>query len=408
MRGVSANYRGQPAQVHMAVLVLIAGLAGVLYLALIGWESGDAQYWFVPWLNHIISHGAERSLSEPMQVQVEGTSGFANYNPPYLYLLIVASLAKDLLTPLVLVKLVSIAGTMMCAACVYHLLRIFLRARHALLGAAGFLLLPTVALNGPAWGQTEAIWAGLAVLAVASALRHEWAAMMIAFGAAIAFKLQAIFIAPFILYIALSHRIPIRLLFLPLVAYAAMMIPAWLAGRPAWQLATVYLEQAGAYRWLSMNAPNPWAFIQYLHLLSYETGVVIGLALATLAALALGTLSLRWRLGGSDLLLLAVVVAISMPYLLPKMHDRYFFLADVLAYALAVSRPRWWTIAVAVAIQLGSLGAYASHLFGLSIGEYVGALFIGAALFIAVWQLARILRLNLSSPYGGGLNAAGA
>src|SRR5690606_13377942 len=134
----------------------------------------------------------------------------------------------------------------------------------------------TVALNGPAWGQTDMIWSALAVLVVAFALRERWAEMMLAFGAAVAFKLQAVFIAPFLLYMVLSRRISPRYYVLPLVAYAVMMLPAWFAGRPAWSLATVYLEQAGAYRWLSMNAPNPWSFVQYTRLISYESGVVIG------------------------------------------------------------------------------------------------------------------------------------
>ncbi|MFC7556194.1 hypothetical protein ACFQU7_34105 [Pseudoroseomonas wenyumeiae] len=51
-------------------------------------------------------------------------------------------------------------------------------------------------LNGPAWGQTDMVWSALAALSVAFALRERWAAMMLAFGMAVAFKLQAVFIAP--------------------------------------------------------------------------------------------------------------------------------------------------------------------------------------------------------------------
>src|SRR5690606_41447318 len=50
----------------------------------------------------------------------------------------------------------------------------------------------------------------LAVLVVAFALRGRWAEMMLAFGAAVAFKLQAVFIAPFLLYMVLSRRISPR------------------------------------------------------------------------------------------------------------------------------------------------------------------------------------------------------
>ncbi|NKE44146.1 hypothetical protein HB662_05120 [Roseomonas frigidaquae] len=385
-----AAFAARPGYALAGILVLVV----LSYASLLDWRTSDAEWWFAPWVEHIIQHGTRASLAAPMRIAVEGADGYANYSPPYLYLLALASTASAWLSAFGMVKLVAVAGAVFCAGCVWHLLRALAAPRTALVAAAGTLLLPSMILNAPVWGQTDTIWAGLAALVVSFALRGQWAAMLLAFGAAVAFKLQSIFIAPFLLHVVLSRRVGLRLLPLPLLAYAAMMLPAWLAGRPAWELATVYLEQAGTYRWLSMNAPNPWAFVQYARLMSYETGVLLGTGLTVLAALALGVLSLRWRrLEGADLLLLAVTIAATMPYLLPKMHDRYFFLADILAYALAVCRPRRWTIAVAVLIQLGSVGAYVSHLLDFTMGKYLGAMLIGAALLILLRHLALALGL---------------
>jgi hypothetical protein len=48
------------------------------------------------------------------------------------------------------------------------------------------------------------------------------------------------------------------------------------------------------------------------------------------------------------------------PFILPKMHERYFFPADVFSFVLAVWRPgRWW---VAALFQAGSAMAYATVL----------------------------------------------
>jgi Gpi18-like mannosyltransferase len=391
----SAEQPSLPLPMRAVMLIGILLLTSAFYAWLFGWRTTDVEWWFAPWMDHIIQYGAKASLEAPLQVQVEGVNGFANYSPPYLYLLILASGASKWFSSFVLVKLVAIAGALFCAACIYYLLSALISPGAALLGAAGLLLLPSVALNGPAWGQTDTIWAALAALVVAFALRGQWAAMMLAFGVAVAFKLQAVFIAPFLLYMVLSRRIGLGYFLLPVLAYAGMLVPAWLAGRPAWDLATVYLEQAGTYRWLSMNSPNPWAFVQYTRLLSYEAGVILGTAAAVLAALTFGALAIRWRrLEGSDLLLLAVVVAATMPYLLPKMHERYFFLADILAFALAVSKPRPWTIGAAIAIQCGSVCAYASHMLNFTMGKYLGALLIGAALIVLTHQLWCTLRLK--------------
>ncbi|MCG7361556.1 hypothetical protein MHZ93_09845 [Roseomonas sp. ACRSG] len=389
----SAVHPSLPLPTRAVMLLGILVLVGLVYSWLINWRTTDVEWWFVPWLEHIIQHGTKASLEAPLRVQIEGVNGFANYSPPYLYLLALASTASGWLSPFILVKLVSITGALFCAGCIYYLIRALASPGVALLGAAGSLLLPSVALNGPAWGQTDMIWSALAALVVAYALRERWAAMMLAFGMAVAFKLQAVFIAPFLLHMVLSRRVSPRYFLLPALSYALMMLPAWLAGRPAWDLATVYLEQAGAYHWLSMNAPNPWSFVQFTRLVSYETGVVLGSIAAVMAALVLGAWSVRWRrLHGSDLLLLAVVIAAAMPYVLPKMHERYFFLADILAFSLAVCRPRPWTIAAAVAIQLGSVGAYASHMLSFTLGKYLGALLIGAALALLLHHLWLALR----------------
>lgn len=393
-REVLAAQPSRRLPMRMMALTSLLVMTAIVYLGLLGWRTTDVEWWFVPWMDHIIRQGTQASLAVPLRVEVEGAEGYANYSPPYLYLLIVASAASGWLSSFALVKLVAVAGALFCAACIYFLLRALTVPAVAVLGATGLLLLPSVALNGPAWGQTDTIWSGLAALVVAFALRERWAAMMLAFGAAVAFKLQAIFIAPFLLYVVLSRRLSPRYFLLPLLAYAAMMLPAWLAGRPAWDLATVYVEQAGTYRWLSMNAPNPWSFVQYTRMVPYETGVFLGTALTVLAALLLGALTVRWRrLEGADLLLLAGVVATTMPYLLPKMHDRYFFLADILVFALAVCRPRIWAIGAAAAIQLGSVGGYVAHLLDFALGKYLGALFIGVGLIILVRQLWRVLQL---------------
>jgi hypothetical protein len=52
-----------------------------------------------------------------------------------------------------------------------------------------------------------------------------------------------------------------------------------------------------------------------------------------------------------------------MPYVLPNMTGRYFFVADILTVALAFVRPRLWP--AAALIQLGSLLAYLTYFTGV-------------------------------------------
>jgi Gpi18-like mannosyltransferase len=142
-----------------------------------------------------------------------------------------------------------------------------------------------------------------------------------------------------------------------------MMVPAWLAGRDAAALATIYAQQGAYYHLLSMNAPNPWALIRHWPWVSYRTGIVVGAVVAALGCLALVRKGMRLA-GHPDhvKLIVAAMSVFLVPYLLPKMHDRYFFPADVFLILLACVMPRFWP--AALAMQAGSLVVYAGYLIG--------------------------------------------
>lgn len=390
MSAVDTMRNSISSRILLLIVAMVAAIAIVEWYYLFDFMSVDARYWFIPWLNTIIANGPVDSLARDMPVVLPEANGHGNYAPPYFYLLIAGSVLHPLLAPLTIIKVVAVAGSLLCALCLFLLLTALAPWRIAVAGAAGMLVLPTVTLNATAWGQADAFWSAFVVLAVAAALRERWSAMMIAFGIGMSIKLQAVFLGPFILYMALSRRMPLWTMALPLPAFAAMHVPAWLAGRPAMELAMIYMDQAHTWPYLSMNVPNPWAFIQYFKLMSYPVGTLVGLVIGCAAGLAIGLLAFRRRLEGTDLLLLALTSTALMPYLLPKMSDRYFFAAEILSLALALARPRQWTIAVAALVQLGALGAYAAHLVEFLHGRFIGAILIGAALLIIIAQLARV------------------
>jgi hypothetical protein len=60
-----------------------------------------------------------------------------------------------------------------------------------------------------------------------------------------------------------------------------------------------------------------------------------------------------------------------MPYLLPKMHERYFFVADITTLTLAFVIPRLWV--TVPLFQVGSLLSYLPY-FGLSVRAPVYAI----------------------------------
>jgi len=268
-----------------------------LYWTLLTQESRDMHFFLEPWFDVIVRNGFPAMAGD-----------YANYSPPYLYLLGLASAFHALLPPIVLIKAVSIVFNLL-AAVVFGLIVLETSAssQKAFICACLFPLIPTVAVNAAWWGQCDVIYATFLLCAFLASLKRMPLRVMLFFSIGFAFKAQAIFFAPYLLYLLLKKEVPwVYLALVPLV-YAAMMAPAWLAGRPVLELATIYLEQGNYYRVLAANAPNPWAFIEKYHLLPYRPAVLAGLALTAAVNLGLVLKALRSRLDTPEtrLLLLA-------------------------------------------------------------------------------------------------------
>jgi Gpi18-like mannosyltransferase len=330
-------------------------------------QTFDMQEFLYPWLEHIEAEGPVGAFAHP----------FSNYTPAYLYLLALASPLLAIFHKISIIKGISVLGTLWLA---WGANRIF-QASGAASGpraAALILLLPTVLLNAAFLGQCDALWAAPCLLAVACAIERKPAAMLVWCGIAFSIKAQAVFIAPFAIAVLISQRAPLRQWLIPPAVYAAMMAPAWMAGWPAKDLATVYLRQAQYFDDLSMNAPNVWLIAQQL-----PGALSLPLSLAAFAAAGAASIAFIARFGRSmrqpEIIEAALLSALILPGLLPRMHDRYFFLADVLALVLALRRRDRSSCLILAAVQTGSILALWSYLISDPRPATVGALLMIAA-----------------------------
>jgi len=137
------------------------------------------------------------------------------------------------------------------------------------------------------------------------------------------------------------------------------------------------------------NAPTPYA---WLPADASTTWKYAGLALAAAVALGFGIwlLTRRRRLSGVDILLVAATATLVIPLLLPEMHERYFYLAEVLTVLAAFVDRRF--IAVATGIQVASISTYLSYLNNtspLSLGV-AAVLALGAGVLAALILVRRL------------------
>jgi Gpi18-like mannosyltransferase len=171
---------------------------------------------------------------------------------------------------------------------------------------------------------------------------------MVLFGTAIAFKLQAVFAAPILIALLLTSEVELWQFAIIPAAYLVWMIPAAMAGRAWRQLMLVYFNQFETYPELSVDAPNAYFLVQkYIPQNLIDAASKVATLAAVAASLFLVYLYVRHRKlqNGAGLLTTLTLCLLTVPYLLPRMHERYFFAGDTFAILLIAIRPSMWVAA---------------------------------------------------------------
>jgi hypothetical protein len=307
---------------------------------------------------------------------------FSNYTPPYLYLLSLTTLLYGVMALVYQIKLARDRRRPV------DRLRILQNCSMRWAHQGGSVRHPHLAehrLQHVAAGSGRHFWVAPCVLSLAASIRERWFWVAFWSGLAFAFKAQAVFFAPFVVYLFLRNRVPLRHWLVPIGVYVAAMLPAWLVGWPAWDLAAVYFQQVHEpllAQFVSDSA-SWWTLFGYtaksLALKSFWFGFLTA---------AIGVVAYCYylpRLTGAALVAAAVIATAGLPFLLPGMHERFFILADVLAFLYAYLRPSRNSIIAAVLMQLASALPVAAWAFRFQHGEVCAPFFAVGALLI-FWQ----------------------
>ena len=305
--------------------------AGLLLLAMVlrglcmEHETLDYQDFLAKWVQRLREQGGFAGLRWSI----------GNYNVPYLYFLALFSYSS--VRDLYLIKLLSILFDVLLAWGVMRQVYCFTDSAKKVLGAFFVtLFLPTVILNGAYWGQCDSIYGAFAVWSVYFALRERPIASVCMIALSFAFKLQAVFLMPVFLIYLFARKIKWwHLVFFP-VTYIATILPAVLAGRPFKSTLLLYFNQANTVGGgLNYNSASMFAFLRGAENAELLAKVGIAAAFVFLLLLYVFCFLQRKKLGDKALLVCSLLVCVAVPFLLPHMHDRYFFLADALSVAFA-------------------------------------------------------------------------
>ena len=327
---------------------LVAGVLAALAVRvpLLPRVSEDMRQFLIPWFDFIVENGHWAALGHD----------FSNYNVPYLYFLTLSTFAASYLPKVWAIKIISIVFDFVLAFFVGKCVALRYPKSSWIPRAAVVttLLLPSVVLNSSWWGQAESIYTAFLVICLHSLLAGKQRRAFLAFGLAFGFKLQAVFLAPLFLWLAVRRAVDWRSFVWSPLTWFVMLLPAWFLGRPLADLLTIYLSQATQPLPLVNRVQNLYQWVPDRFVVAVPLFVL--LAVAVFGAIADAIHRHRLRITPDRIVFLATFAVLLAPYLLPKMHDRYFFAAEVFSLLLAFRSPRYWY--APVVLQLAAFNLY--------------------------------------------------
>ncbi len=300
-------------------LLLALGLITYGKLSLIPFESSDYYLFLDPWCSTIVKNGYMKAFREK----------FANYSPLYLYYLVLVSKLFHSSLWLIPIKALSIAFDFVVAYFGYKIIFHFTQfPKWSLLGGLLLFALPTLAMNSAAWGQCDSIYGAFVLGAFYFFLKKRAIQAFIFLGIALSFKIQTVFIFPILALLYFSdYGLKIWHFFLIPLVFFLSVVPAWIAGGDLGQLLLTYIDQTDQYHQLTLGAPSAYSFFPNVYS-TFKT-MAIAFAAVVVAFVLYVYFSFHTPKKEMDILSFSFLFTCLVPFFLPAMHERYFFLADV-------------------------------------------------------------------------------
>lgn len=309
-------------------IVFLFGLY-VRYLTL-GYESPDYLRCLLPWYNQLGKNGGGFSS---LKNQV------GNYNVLYQFLICILTYLP--LKPIHAYKFLSIIFDILLA---YESSRIVLYYTNdelkSYISFAIVYLCPIVIMNSAVWGQCDSIFTYFILLTIRMLLEKKYNLAFVSFGLSFANKLQAIFIAPFLVYLYfVENKINLYHFAIAFVTFYATGLPSFIFGRRLLAPLDAYIYQANQYEGMALNTINFWTlcpgdYYDFSYMALSIALVILGIALLVLIEQKQNDLTKQY-------LKLATWSAWTCVLFLPTMHERYSYPSEMLLITLSVINKKY-------------------------------------------------------------------
>ena len=226
-----------------------------------------------------------------------------------------------------------------------------------------YLCLPVQFFNSAIWGNADVLYFVCFVYILYFILRGKdvWTFFLV--GVCFGIKLQAVFILPFLVYLLMRGKLKFyKIVFVP-VGLFATFLPAYFCGASFTEPCAFFTRPVNGYSLLTLGCANIWHLINIRSgsMEVFSTGATI-LGLLLIGLFTAIVFERNVELDKKNTLCVGIFLMAIVPMFLPHMHERYFYLLDVLivVYCL-ITKKRYYLILL---MQLSSGIAYHNYLSG--------------------------------------------
>ena len=371
------------------IIIFITLIMLLIRCVFLNGESGDYIGFLKPWIDNIRSLGGIKALKY----------NIGDYNVPYITILTIISYFKC--KPLYLIKLVSIIFDFICGIYSYKIVKKLTNNKiYSIITYGVILAIPTVLVNSSMWGQCDSIYTAFILMSIYYLLNKKYLKSFLLLGVSFAFKLQFIFILP--MYILLYFRnknIKFWYFLLIPIVNIILCLPAIIMGRNIKDVLLIYVNQTGTYKDLVLNFPNLYNLIQEnfnLFINNYEMIAKIGVIITLLIffIMWLFVLIKKVEFNSEKIITVALWSIIVSTYFLPRMHERYMFVAEILSIIwYMVYQKKFY---IPVVINLISIITYLNFLFDF---DFISYNLIAVIYFIVVVEFTIYVMKLLGEDY---------
>lgn len=351
---------------HILLIVFIVLTIAALIMRIMFFQylSGDMNSFLIPWFNFFKENGNLLALAKLNECP--NNDYFYGYNT----LLAMSSYSNG--APINIIKTISLTFDFALAVGVALIAYHFSKNKvTALIAYLATIFAPTVFANSAIWGQCDQIYTCIVVYALYLILKQKniWATLVL--GVAFGFKIQTIFIIPLLGFMWLNKKYRIwNLLLIPL-GFFITILPSYLCGASFTAPFEVFSKQFGEYQAMNYGSGSMYAFME-MGLLKecFNNGTAIIFALVIELFVMFILFYNKVECNDKNIIYVGTLYVLLTPFVLPHMHERYFFMADIFILIYVIVHKKHYYLAPLMIFS--SINTYTHFLTGEYIFKFLG------------------------------------